>query len=103
MNNDALKIISIICFIIYIIDTIISCNVATKFKNTIINLNQKKDSTQEFTNLVRKTLKENKKTLQARLYKAFPNIDYSKLIEFKNELSEDITELKSDIKDNINR
>ena len=90
-----------ICFIIYITDTIISCNVASKLKKTIINLDIKKDSTQEFTKLVRETIKNNNKFLQERLYKAFPNIDLNKLIELKNGLKDDIREITDDVKEEI--
>lgn len=99
MNKNILSIISFICFIIYITDTIISCNVANKFKNTIINLNVKQDSTEEFSILVRNTLKENKKIFQSRLYKAFPNINFNKLLELKNDITEDIKEFTDDIKE----
>ena len=99
MNKNMLNIISLVCFVIYITDTIISCNIANKFKNTIINLNIKKDSTEEFSILVRKTLEDNKKIFQSRLYKAFPNINFNKLIELREDIREDIKEITEDLKE----
>ena len=89
-NSKILFIINITSLIIFAIDTIISFNVAKKFEKTVLNLNIKKDSTIEFSKLVRETIKNNNKILQKRLFCAFPNIDFQKIIELKKELQDDI-------------
>ena len=92
LNTNLLVIITIIFLMIFITDIIISCNVANKFKKTVLNLELKKDSTQEFTKLVRETIKNNHKILQKRLFMAFPNIDLKRLRSLKSEIKEEIKE-----------
>jgi len=60
-----LFILSIILFIIFITDEILSFNIINNFKNTVI---LKKDSTEEVSKKVRQVLKK-------RLMDAFPNIE----------------------------
>ena len=76
--------------------------VANLFKNTIKNIDIKKDSTLEFTKLVKETLQKNNKILQKRLYMAFPSINFSKLIEIRNELIEIKDDIKTSIKEKLN-
>ena len=91
-NNIVLLVINIICLILFTTDTIISLNVAKKFKKTIIGLNVRKDSSLEFTKLVRETIKNSNKIFQNRLFMAFPNIDLKKLRDLKNDFEDDIKE-----------
>lgn len=89
INNDFLVVGSILCLVIFVIDTIISFNVAKKFKKTIVSLDKiKRDSTQEFSLLVKETINNNRKFFQARLYKAFPDIDVNKLGELREDIRE---------------
>ena len=91
-TNKSLLIITIIISIIIITDLITSLKVVSSFKNTIKSI-ELKDSTQEFTKLVKETLNKNKKYLQKRLYNSFPDIDLSKIRNLKNEIKEDLKEL----------
>lgn len=93
LNDTFLLVLSTICLILFIVDMIISFNVANKFKKTVININIKKDSTEEFTKLVKETIKNNNKILQQRLFMAFPNVDFNRLRTIKNGIEEDIKEL----------
>lgn len=109
-TTKTLLIITIIISFIFILDLITSLQVVSSFKKTIKNINYKKDSTQEFTNLVKETLQKNKKIFQKRLYAAYPNIDLSKLINLKNDLKEikddiksEIIEIKDDIKEKLKK
>ena len=91
----------------------LACKIASKLnisRNELIsqcldfavkNIEFKKDSTLEFTKLVKDTLQKNNKILQKRLYMAFPSIDFSKLIEIKNNVKKDLKEIKDDIKTTI--
>ncbi len=88
INPNILLIIVIICFILFTTDTIISLNIVKKFKQTINNIEIRKDSTQEFSKLVKETLFKNNKTLQKRLFIAFPNIDLNKLKGLKKDIKE---------------
>lgn len=94
-TTTTLVIITIIFSIIFILDLIISLKVVSSFKKTINTIDFKKDSTAEFSKLVKETL--HNKFLQNRLFSAFPDIDLSKLINIKNE----IKEIKNDIKNEI--
>ena len=86
--QNLFRAITVFLLIIYIIDTIISLNIITKFKNTLTNIDSKKDSTIEFSKLVRKTLKNRHQILQARLLDAFPSINFDKFIEFKKDIKD---------------
>ena len=83
------------------IDLIISLNVINKFKHTLSNKDLKKDSTIEFSNAVKEFLITNHKTLEKRLFHAFPNINFDKFIEIKNDIKEEIEEIKTDIKEEL--
>lgn len=82
--------IAIISFIILLIDTITSFNIVSKLKKNIINIEIKKDSTQELKNLVTEVLNTNLKTnkqnltkLQKRLINAFPDFNIKKIVKNK--------------------
>lgn len=94
-TNTTLLIIVIIFSVIFLADLITSLKVVSSFKKTIKNIDFRKDSSAEFTKLVKDTLKS--KFFQNRLFSAFPNIDLSKLVNIKNE----IIEIKDDIKNEI--
>ena len=68
-------IISLILFILFTADIIISFKITGKLKKTFNNMNIKKDNTTEIKEKVFKTLKENKKHLQIRILKSFPNLN----------------------------
>ena len=87
-NPKLLFIIIIICLIIYLTDAIISFNIINKFKNTITSIDLNKDSTQEFSKIVKETLLKNHKTLQKRLFTAFPNVDLQPLINLRKDIKD---------------
>ena len=79
--------LSIIFFIIFTIDTILSFNIISKLKTNINILNISGDSTQELKGLVSAIINNNiesRKTklniFQKRIIKAFPNINLNDLI-----------------------
>lgn len=76
INDFWLLLFSILFLIIYITDTIISFNIASKLKKTLSTIEVKKDSTQEIKNLVMEVINSNKKIniFQKRLFKAFPDL-----------------------------
>ena len=84
INKNISLTLTIIFLIIYTIDTIISLNIVKKFKKTVSNIDITKDSSQEFSKLVKEILLSNHKVLQKRLYSAFPNIDLSKISSLKD-------------------
>lgn len=86
INTTALYIISIIGLIIFVTDTIVSCNIIKKLKSTVNNI-ELKDSTTEISRMVKETLKNGHKTFQHRLVKAFPHINFEGLIK-KEKLKE---------------
>lgn len=86
IDTNVLFIISIIGLIIFTIDTIISCKIIRKLKNTINNL-EKRDSTAEITKLVKEKLKKNHNIFQHRVISAFPHINLEALIN-KNKIKE---------------
>ena len=83
-NPKMLFILIIIGLVIFTTDTILSFNIIQKFKQTVNNIDIKKDSTQEFSKLVKEKLINNNKLLQKRLLSAFPNVDLKKLINLKD-------------------
>ena len=87
LSDKIIIIISVICFVIFLTDIIISLNVINKFKKTITNIDLHKDSTQDFSKMVYDTLRDNHQILQKRLIKAFPSINFQKIIDLKNELT----------------
>ncbi len=78
--NKICFVISLILFIIYIIDNIISIKVIFNLKGIIQNV--KKDSTELIREKVRKIINE-KNILNRRLFKAFPHIEF-KIVKFKD-------------------
>ena len=91
INETLLLILIIIFFIVYITDTIISLKIVNKFKTTIRSIDIKKDSTQDFSKLVKEVLLNNHKILQKRLLSAFPNIELKKLANLKKDIKELLT------------
>ena len=86
INPTVLLIISIIFFVIFLTDVIVSLNVINRFKKTITSVDVRKDSTQDFTKMVNETLIESKRVFQRRLLSAFPNSNINKLKELSMEL-----------------
>ena len=84
--KNILLILSIISFIIFLTDTIVSLNIVKRFKKTITNIDLKKDSTQEFSKMVRETIIQDHRIFQKRLMSAFPNIDMTKINDTKNKI-----------------
>lgn len=93
--NITLSIISIVCFVVYITDTIVSSNVIIALKDATKTLN--KDYTEEISTKVRNIIR-NKFALQRRLLKAFPNmkstINIEELIEYAQDKIKKLTETK---------
>ena len=88
LNQNILFIISIISLMIYATDTIISFNIINKFKDTVKNIELRKDSTQEFSKIVKDALFKNNKILQKRLFTAFPNVDLKPLLNLKKDIKD---------------
>lgn len=86
ISDQILLIISIITFIIFLTDTIVSLNIVKRFKKTITSIDLKKDSTQEFSKMVRETISSNHHIFQKRLMIAFPNINFQMVINTKNKI-----------------
>jgi len=86
------NVITILALIIYLTDTIISLKVMNHFKKTLTSIDLKKDSSQEFSKMVRESINKNHKIFQNRLIKAFPNIDFKYFINIKEEIKELIKE-----------
>lgn len=101
--NNILTLINTIILIIFIIDFIFSINVINHFKKTLTNNDLKRDSTQEFAKVVRETINKNHKIFQQRLINAFPNIDFNKLTNLKEEIKEELEELAEEIKERIQK
>lgn len=74
MNTKWLLIITIICFIIFITDIIISFNVILKLKHNFENM--KFDATMELRKLINQKIK--RKYLQNRVYNSFPMLKFYK-------------------------
>ena len=95
ITPTALIVISTIGFIIFITDTIISCNIISKLKKTANNISMTtKDVTNDITILVKKVINEKKNILQRRLLKAYPNSSISKVI---NKYQKLIKELEKNV------
>lgn len=92
LNPNILFIISIISFIIFITDTLLSLKIMSRLKNTIRHI-ELKDSTQEISKLVKETIHKKHKIFQERLYQAFPNIEIKKLLELKDDIKDEFKEL----------
>ena len=86
INTNIISIITVLGLIIFITDTIISFNIVNKLKKSIINIDPKKDATQDITKLVKETLLKSHKTFQTRILNAFPNIDINNIKNKINKL-----------------
>jgi uncharacterized membrane protein len=71
MNNTSVLIFSIIIFLLFLVDNIVSFNIISKFKNAGTKI--RKDSTEEITKRIKEYLMQQSK-LTVRLAKAFPNL-----------------------------
>ena len=69
-----LKILAVVIFVIFLLDVVVSLKIISGIKN--LNLGTVKDSTEEITKIVRKTL-ASASLLNRRLIKAFPNLKAS--------------------------
>jgi len=82
LPNVAITIMSVITFICYMVDNIISGNIVHSLKEISINI--KKDNTEEISEKVKKII-TSKLSLHKRIFNAFPNlkntIDFEVLIE----------------------
>lgn len=83
LNQNLFNILNIIFLIIFLTDTIISLNIVNKFKNTVSNIELRKDSSQDFSKLVKDTLFKNHQIFQKRLLSAFPNVDLKEFTKLK--------------------
>lgn len=97
--NNLFITITIIILTFFIIDIIISLNVINKFKKTLTSNDLKRDSTQEFAKAVKETISNNHKILEQRLMNAFPNINFDKLANIKEDIKEEIKDLINKIDD----
>lgn len=70
LPNIILTIVSIVLFLIFLVDVIVSLNIINNFKKVSNNI--RKDSTEEINKMVKEELK-NKSYLKRRLVSAFPN------------------------------
>lgn len=86
MNDKILLILSIVLFIIFAADTIVSLNIMNRFKKTLSNIELKKDSTLEFKRMVSEKINEGHRIFQKRLLKAFPQIDVKPFMNFTREI-----------------
>ena len=87
INPTVTIILSIIFFIIYITDTILSFNIINKLKNNLNIIDINTDATQELKGLVSQVMSNNIETsktriniFQRRIIKAFPNINLNDFI-----------------------
>lgn len=97
INSTVLIILSVIWFIIFACDFILSMNVTYKIKNTVRKL--KKDNTEEFSIKVREVLE--KRLLNRRLFKAFPKfkINIIGIKEIKEKIENKLDEIEDKIED----
>lgn len=91
--DNIVIILSIIAFLVFIADLIISLNVINRFKRTITSIDLKRDSTQDFKKMVQDVIRDNHQILQKRLLKAFPNIDFKRIAAFKDGITEELKDL----------
>ena len=81
INPTVLWIITVVGFIIFITDTIISCNVISKLRNTASNISSTtKDVTVDISKLVMDKVNYSFNIFQKRLLSAFPNSSFSNII-----------------------
>lgn len=86
-NPKIIIILSIIFFIIFVTDTILSFNIISKLKTNLNRMDINKDATQELKNIVTEVINNNLKTrkaqinyFQRRIIQAFPNINLNDFI-----------------------
>jgi uncharacterized membrane protein len=91
-----LKIVAIVLFIIFLLDSLVSFKIISNFKSTTSQF-KNKDNTEEITKKVREILSR-KSPFSKRLVDAFPNLK-TVIINFKNELRKTKNELKTTKKD----
>ena len=92
MPNHVRLVISIIFFVIFLADSIISFNIIHRFKKNVTNMELRKDSTQEISKMVKEVIQNSHHIFQNRLINAFPNIDIKNLVKFKNDITEEFKE-----------
>lgn len=80
IQPNTILLISIFGLIIFLSDTIVSCNIIRRLKNTI-NTIEKKDSTVEIRKMVREKLRKNHHIFQHRVIRAFPHFNLDSLIK----------------------
>lgn len=76
--NNIILIITICCLIIFVVDTIFSCSIVKRLKDTFKNL-KPIDNTPEIKEMVKDFLKTNHKWFQQRVMKAFPKLKFLKI------------------------
>lgn len=83
LPNTILYIISVILFVIYIIDNIISFKIIKEIQNIGKEIEKKqiikKDDTERITKLVKKQIENSKHTFEKRILHAFPNLELQKI------------------------
>lgn len=88
-------VITSILLILFAADFLISLNAVNNFKKTLTSIDLKKDSTQDFSKIVKETISNKHKFFQQRLIEAFPNL--KKIEDIKNEIKEELKDfLKRD-------
>lgn len=102
MNDTTTMILSVLIFVLFLADIIISFNIISKFKNTGLKI--RKDSTEEITKKIKEYLITQSR-LTKRLISAFPNVQASinnimlKQQELKRELEKKEAKLKLEIEE----
>lgn len=101
LSELSLKIISGICFTIFLADNIISYNVIASFKKTVrtINKGEIKDNTEEITRKVREILM-GKSFFKKRLMEAYPNLQ-AKIKEKAKQIAQKAKEVKVEMTDKV--
>ena len=85
--NNILMIIAIISLIIFTTDTVFSCNVIAKLRNTAASISATtKDVTVDISKLVKDRVNYRFNILQRRLLRAFPDASFSTIINKYNKL-----------------
>lgn len=92
MSDNTINVLSIILFIIFVSDLLISVKVMSKFKNITMQF-RNKDNTEEITKKVKETLQKDS-FLSKRLVDAFPGVK-AVISNIKNELKKTKDELRN--------
>ena len=91
INPTVLWIITIVGFVIFVTDTIVSCNVISKLRNTASSISSTtKDVTVDISKLVKDKVNYSFNVFQRRLLRAFPNSSFSNIINKYNKLKSEI-------------